>query len=103
MGRGDSGSNNRGGRNRGRGGRSHTISNTGRGINPHNSHEHIHLGHILHGSLFHVHTLQLEIGSNQPLSTVNQAFLGIDHMKHMSHQHNHHTHQQNAHSVYNSS
>jgi hypothetical protein len=72
----------------------HTISNTRRGINPHNSHEHIDLGHILHGSLLHVHTLQLEIGSTQPLSTVKQAFLGRDHNKHISLQHNHHTHQQ---------
>lgn len=72
----------------------HTISNTRRGINPHNSHGHIHLEHILHGSLLHVHMLQLEIGSNQPLSTVNLAFSGRDQSKHMSLENNHHTHQQ---------
>jgi len=72
----------------------HTISNTGCGINHHNGHGHIYLEHILHMSLLHVHILQLETVSNQPLSTVNQTFLGRDHNKHMPLQHIHHTFQQ---------
>jgi len=69
----------------------HNIIKMGHGI----SRRHIVLGFPSgsHEPFLLALILPLEIRTNQPLQTVNPAFLGREHSRHTWLQHNHHTHQ----------